>query len=190
MSRGLWFAMSARTRRSLTLLWTALFLCSLALQYVQLAVPAPVLAVHDDQFQLDGNAVDEGAGDDWGNHPGADAFTFVVDPVNSSLDRGFTGGGSKDDLNTSSWAWERATVTPDKDDITNAYAALYGNNLYFGADRFSNNGDAAQTVTVALPVGLKARRLTDALGGNAVAVRGGRVRIELPALSGRVLLTP
>jgi|GEM_PF-2483211 len=143
MSRGLWFAMSARTRRSLTLLWTALFLCSLALQYVQLAVPAPVLAVHDETFQLDGNAVDGGAGDDWDNHPGADAFTFVVDPVNSALDLGFTGGGSKDDLNTSSWQWVKATVTPDKNDITNAYAALYGDNLYFGADRLSNNGDAA-----------------------------------------------
>ena len=34
MSRGLWFSMNARTRRSLTLLWTALFLFSLALQSV------------------------------------------------------------------------------------------------------------------------------------------------------------
>src|SRR6185369_12384822 len=34
MSRGLWFAMNARTRKSLTLLWTALFLFSLALQSV------------------------------------------------------------------------------------------------------------------------------------------------------------
>lgn len=143
MSRGLWFALSARTRRSLTLLWTVLFLCSLAMQYVQLAVPAPVLAVHDEQFQLDGNAVDDGPGDDWSNHPGADAFTFVTDPVNSSADLGFTGGGSKDDLNTSSWQWVKGAVSPDKDDITNAYAALYGDNIYFGADRFANNGDAA-----------------------------------------------
>ena len=44
MSRGLWFAVGARTRRSLVLLWTALFICSLALQYVQLATPTPVLA--------------------------------------------------------------------------------------------------------------------------------------------------
>ena len=43
MSRGLWFSMNARTRRSLTLLWTALFLFSLALQSVTLATPAAVL---------------------------------------------------------------------------------------------------------------------------------------------------
>ena len=38
--------MNARTRKSLTLLWTALFLFSLALQSVQLATPAPALAAH------------------------------------------------------------------------------------------------------------------------------------------------
>ena len=32
MSGGLWFAVSARTRRTLVLLWTALFLCSLLMQ--------------------------------------------------------------------------------------------------------------------------------------------------------------
>ena len=59
MSRGLWFAMNARTRRSLTLLWTALFLFSLALQSVQLATPAPALAAHSEGiFELDGNADD------------------------------------------------------------------------------------------------------------------------------------
>ena len=47
----------ARTRRTLVLLWTALFLCSLALQPVQLAAPAPALAAHDEGiFELDGNA--------------------------------------------------------------------------------------------------------------------------------------
>ncbi len=59
MSRGLWFAMNARTRRSLTLLWTALFLFSLALQSVQLATPVPALAAHNEGiFELDGNADD------------------------------------------------------------------------------------------------------------------------------------
>ena len=69
MSRGLWFAMSARTRRSLTLLWTALFLFSLAMQSVQLAAPSSVLAVHEEVpplFELDGNAQDPaGGGEDW-----------------------------------------------------------------------------------------------------------------------------
>ena len=68
MSRGLWFAMNARTRRSLTLLWTALFLFSLALQSVQLATPAAVSARRQTGiFQLEGNAIDDGAGDDWEN---------------------------------------------------------------------------------------------------------------------------
>ena len=85
MSRGLWFAMSARTRRSLTLLWTALFLCSLAMQYVQLAVPAPALAAHNEGiFELDGNALDSAAaGADWQN--GAEG----------SLDQFFVGMGSE-----------------------------------------------------------------------------------------------
>ena len=60
MSRGLWFSMNARTRRSLTLLWTALFLFSLALQSVTLATPTSVLAVHDEGvFELDGNALEQ-----------------------------------------------------------------------------------------------------------------------------------
>ena len=41
MSRGLCSWMGARTRRSLTALWLALFLCSLAMQYAQMAAPAP-----------------------------------------------------------------------------------------------------------------------------------------------------
>ena len=69
MSRGLWFALSARTRRTVVLLWTALFLCSIAMQSVQLAVPTPVLATPPGAsvFQLEGNAVDDGAGEDWIN---------------------------------------------------------------------------------------------------------------------------
>ena len=63
---------------------------------------------------------------------------------------------------TDNWAYHSAKVTPDKDNITNAYAKAYSvpgfpandqpghpnavhNHLviYFGADRFANNGDAA-----------------------------------------------
>ena len=144
MSRGLWFAMSARTRRSLTLLWTALFLCSLAMQYVQLAVPAPVLAVHDEGlFELDGNALDPaGGGDDWaavyGGTDSADATLFITDSVQ---ERSFTGGGSKDDLNTTQWQHTSQSV-PDKDDIQHAFAALYGDFLYYGGDRSQISGDA------------------------------------------------
>ena len=62
MSRGLWFAVSARTRKGLTLLWTALFLCSLLLQYASLAAPAAVSASPTGAaFQLDGNAKPDAA---------------------------------------------------------------------------------------------------------------------------------
>jgi uncharacterized repeat protein (TIGR01451 family) len=143
--------MSARTRKSLVLFWTALFVFSIVLQYANFIVaPAPALAVHaDGTFELDGNATDDAtAGADWSvlddgpadpsNDDTADASVFVVDAV---PERSFTGGGSKDDLNTSAWAHTTQNV-PDKDDIQHAFAALYGDTIYFGADRYSNDGDA------------------------------------------------
>ncbi|HEX2753921.1 MAG TPA: hypothetical protein VHM48_00570, partial [Candidatus Limnocylindrales bacterium] len=150
-SRGLWHFMGARTRRSLALSWSALFVLSLLLQYFTFALAPAALAVHDeDLFELDGNALNDAAvtGDDWNSHPGAtgNRFTFIDDLYNSSLDIGFAGGGSKDDLNTSSWAWLQDTVTPDKDDIEHAYAASYVKDghtfVYFGLDKLAVNGDS------------------------------------------------
>jgi hypothetical protein len=40
----LWAYTSARTKRNIAFLWTALFLCSLVLQYVSLAAPVAALA--------------------------------------------------------------------------------------------------------------------------------------------------
>ncbi len=146
MSRGLWFVMSARTRRSLTLLWTALFLCSLALQSVQLAAPVVALASPTDgAFQLEGDAVDSGAGDDWANiHAGSDSALATTGILTDTAGRRFT-GGSKDTLDMPSNSWDSANV-PDKDDILHAYAALYeinGNDtVVFGLDRYANNGTA------------------------------------------------
>jgi uncharacterized repeat protein (TIGR01451 family)/fimbrial isopeptide formation D2 family protein len=138
-SRGIWAFMSARTRRSLTLTWTALFVLSLLLQYFTFATAAPVLAVHDENFQLDGNATDEGPGDDWDHHPGADAFKFVHESGDVSI---FTTGGSKDVNDTTQWAWTNGSV-PDKDNLLDGFAALENKILYFGADRYANNGDSA-----------------------------------------------
>jgi len=122
--------------------------------------PAPAYAVHDiNIFELDGNVADSPAGtpDDWSSvndsgglpscatsaPPCLIAKTGVLaDPAPASI---FTGGGSKDDLDIPKWKWKNGSV-PDKDDITNAYAAAYnvGGDLvvYFGADRFDNSGDA------------------------------------------------
>ena len=138
--------MNARTRRSLTLLWTALFLFSLALQSVTLATPAAVSATPTDGvFQLEGNATDGGAGEDWANiyagNSNAQATTGIL---GDTAGRRFT-QGSKDTLAMSQNSWDVASV-PDKDDILHAFAALYdinGNDtIVFGLDRFANNGDA------------------------------------------------
>jgi hypothetical protein len=115
-------------------------------------------AVHDlDLFELDRNAVDDGAvaGDDWNSLPGSSQdFTGILPDV-TPLPGGtqFQGGGSKDDLDITSWLW-KAGEPLDKDDITNAYAASYINTVdtgendvgdlivYFGLDRFSTAGSA------------------------------------------------
>ncbi len=114
-------------------------------------------AVHDlGLFELDNNTVNGvGAGDDWDQvfadeQAGACdtigiACTFVTDPANETI---FTGGGSKDDLDITQWQHSSGSV-PDKDELTNAYATLYSTGgsspqavLYFGADRFAQNGSA------------------------------------------------
>ena len=56
-SRGSIYALGAGARKSLVLFWTALFLCSLLLQYVTFAAPPAVLAVHSGEFELDGATV-------------------------------------------------------------------------------------------------------------------------------------
>ena len=45
-SRGLWHFMGARTRRSLALSWSALFVFSLLLQYFTFALAAPTIAAN------------------------------------------------------------------------------------------------------------------------------------------------
>jgi uncharacterized repeat protein (TIGR01451 family) len=151
MSRGIWWYMSARTRRSLTLLWTALFVCSLLMQYAAFAAPAPIAAVHDEGiFELDGNALDEGdePGDDWqGGTPGASDDLFIPGSVEKDgADTSyFTGGGSKDENLLSEWAWTSTDVAPDKDELLDVFAAVYENGatrVYFGADKFDDSGDA------------------------------------------------
>jgi hypothetical protein len=113
-----------------------------------------------------------GLGDDWAalfshptsgtvNHPcGSDAFSFVQDNVGTATALGtsvdntyWSGGGSKDayDPATGPWMWSTTDVAPDKDDIVDAFAAIYHGQgsvsandsfIYFGADRFATNGDA------------------------------------------------
>ncbi len=127
------------------------------------ALAAPVFASHDARsFELDANAWNTGAaGDDWSNVVPIDLSTssivssFVPDGENPPVDTSyFTGGGSKDLNDVPDWAHTTGDVAPDKNEITNAFAVAYraehdtgktdvGDLLvYFGLDRYANNGDA------------------------------------------------
>jgi hypothetical protein len=131
------------------------------------------LAVNDPPFpfELDGNVTDPvGGQDDWQGvfglggvvppatltPPGVNgAEVFIRDlALGSSKETQYDAG--KDTLNLSGWTRKDVSkVVPDKDNITDAFAKQYmvdhdGNAgtpehrvIYFGADRFANNGDAA-----------------------------------------------
>ena len=140
-------------RRSRLLLRSVVVAAVLALAFVPSAQ-----SVHDlSLFELDRNAVDDVApGNDWGTlfagGGNATRFTGILSDIASPGNQ-FQGGGSKDNNDISEWLWKQGEPL-DKDDITNAYAAAYtnaidtGNNnvgdliVYYGLDRFANNGSA------------------------------------------------
>lgn len=149
---------------------------------------APAGAVHDTgAFELDGNAVNDGL-DDWenvchevtvtndpgglipdqcttaGDTSGATAVDWADDgALNATI---FTGGGSKDPEDITSWLWkDESGGLPDKDNLLHSFAARYSlapddddsdgtlcpagefpscELLYFGSDRYDNSGDAQQ----------------------------------------------
>ena len=111
-------------------------------------------------FELDGNIVQDSATtppDDWatiinasGNPTGlgsALSTDFVDDPIGPT-DKAYGSGSNKDINDISTWSWATSTVTPGKDNIGAAYAAVYvedGNEiLYFGQERALDDkgGDA------------------------------------------------
>ena len=147
-SRESTYGLGAGTRRGLVLLWSALLLSSMLLQYVVAA--APVLAVHDEGlFELDGNATDgAAAGDDWNSTNNADATVFIPGSTEDAAHDTtyFTSGGSKDVNDISQWSYTTNDIAPDKDQILDAYAAAYQKDgqtyVYFGADRFDGSGDS------------------------------------------------
>jgi hypothetical protein len=136
----------------------------LALAIALVTGVAPALAVHDvGLFELDRNALDSvppdgGANlpDDWdtvnlplpaGSGGSSFAHTGVVQESEPDTSK-FTGGGSKDNNDLNQWQFITGNPTPDKDNITNGYAAAYTNPAngdlitYFGLDRKANNGSA------------------------------------------------
>jgi len=167
---------TARQRRWATMLSLAVLVAA-GLFFVR-----TVLAVHDTgAFELDGNAVTT-VSDDW-DHVFSGTSNAIATSFNSDdlLNDGpslqatiFTGGGSKDPQDISSWAWkDGAGGLPDKDNLLHSFAARYSltptppggtcpngtgtdpvtnpfdptvpcDVLYFGSDRFDNSGDAQQ----------------------------------------------
>jgi hypothetical protein len=115
-------------------------------------------------FQLDGNPQDPvlaTAPDDWqtlmSSTPKDVTFLAatavpVADSDSPTDTTYFTGGGSKDVRDTTSWQYSSGDVAPDKDEILNAAAAGYKTDtdadgkkeliVFFTADRFANDGDA------------------------------------------------
>lgn len=112
-------------------------------------------------FELDGNAfsVSPTPPEDWnnlydnGNNTGglSEIFSGVIPDAGLAS---IFDGGKKDTQQIDRWSWraEGGGGFPDKNDITNAYAAAYLYNdpqdgreeliIYFGADRYANTGDA------------------------------------------------
>jgi hypothetical protein len=90
---------------------------------------------------------------------GITATSWTAEPNTSASI--FTGGGSKDPIDVTSWAWKDAGGLPDKDNLLHGFAARYSlpsatscpsgsfatcEVLYFGSDRYDNSGDAQQGV--------------------------------------------
>src|SRR5215211_4270303 len=131
---------------------TFAWLIAIAALTTVVLVPS-ALAVHDDGFfQLDRNAftsdlsnaaIPPGA-HDWDQvydpvtygSSGTTIQSFQTDGVDETI---FIGGGSKDTNDIPDWLHTDGSV-PDKDDLLHAYAARYGDDLFFGADRFDGNG--------------------------------------------------
>ena len=70
----------------------------------------------------------------------ADVIGELVDEFNNPDTDNFV-QGSKDDLNVFAWNWGAASGSA-KTNIMQSFAAKYGDNIYIGANRDINNGDA------------------------------------------------
>ncbi len=157
---------------------------SAGLLFVFFAVPTQAVN-STGAFELDGNAITNHAGtgapDDWdrvcrdvtatfavpvctaaGSTNGASALEWASQGASTGTT--FTGGGSKDPIDVSSWAWNQASGgLPGKDILLNGFAARYNlpadntiightgtcpsttstcSVVFFGMDRFDNSGDA------------------------------------------------
>lgn len=148
--------MTLRTTPNLSTIWLAAAfgtLCFAACDYesTESMTERSLQGGGDSIFELDANTQNgqDQLGTDWDQVLTSKVTNFTAtvqlqDPAPASV---FSGGGSKDTSDLTQWRHKKEGSVPDKDDITNAYAAAYqppGGDLiiYFGADRFANSGDA------------------------------------------------
>lgn len=130
---------------------TITMICAILIAVLALVAGVrPALAIDNlGLFELDRDALDNLTipGDDWDTlYNGGGSFIvftgIVADPGQDTI---FI-GGRKDIQDIPEWGWKNGGGFPDKDDITNAYGAGYLHNgdliIYFGCDRYANNGDA------------------------------------------------
>src|SRR6266516_1213283 len=131
------------------------FLALLSGLAAERSLDTALAGIIDGTFELDGNATKNPsiAGDDWSvlfpidTGSTAIAKVFITDTTTSTCGYATVfGSGSKDGLDITSSRFTCGT-SPDKAEITHAYAALYHHTtnlfLVFGADRFDNGGTAA-----------------------------------------------
>ncbi|HLE97430.1 MAG TPA: hypothetical protein VI997_08685, partial [Candidatus Thermoplasmatota archaeon] len=148
-------ALRGAPARASRIAWTS----AIVLGTLALFVPS-ALAVHSiGLFEVDGNASEQSpVGEDWEimfpvmGPTNSTAQVFVQDVgeiltvIGGSGGSFFAGGSSKDDINSTSWLWN-GPGPQDKGNISDAYAAVYEANgnqyVFFGMDRFDNNGDVA-----------------------------------------------
>jgi len=151
VSRGIWQLTSARTRRGITLLWTALFVLSLLLQYATFAAPAKTLAASGlkaatvQGFEIDGDlkcqnaAGNSGAipdefkgtltnGDDWLDNTGCNGVVDPAAPPASTIISDPADSqtdsefiGGAKELDTRTWGYDNGPVT-GKDDMKHVMA--------------------------------------------------------------------
>jgi hypothetical protein len=73
-----------------------------------------------------------------GSNSASSIAPVVTDGEGKSI---FTQGGSKDFKDVTQWRWSDGSVPP-KDDLYQAFGAIYGDTLYFAANRYAVNGSA------------------------------------------------
>lgn len=124
-----------------------------SLLIVSFFVAPPATAVHDAAlFELDGNALASASpGDDWASlfptNTSTSVFNYSSVHEPEDIDTTYFSVSSKDINDINTWS-VNGNSAPPKDEIINAFAAAYNSSskgmiIYFGADRWANNGDAA-----------------------------------------------